>query len=162
MKPVYSNVILAEGAHVAGICKLQLAPREWLEENIELDFDTGKITDAVNFIDDRDWLEIELTQESYEFDEKPKSNKSGSFYEISVAGILNKYTADAQQVLETYRYHEFIVLLTDKNNVQRLVGNEEKGMLLQHDHSNKSGAGEERLDVSLLMESEATAPVYDV
>ena len=162
MKQVYENILLHEGSHIAGICKLQIAPREWLSSNIIIDFNTGKIKTAINFITGRNWLDIELTLPSFEFDEKPKSNKSGQYIELAVAGTINNFTASVQQVIETLRYSEFVVLLTDANNNMRLIGDAESGMVLSPDHSVKNAVNEERLQLSFIMESETTAPIYEV
>lgn len=162
MKPVYSDLNLSTGSHVAGICNVKVAPREWLTEDPVIDFTTGKILTAAAFIAGKTWLTLEFVAQSYDYNEKLKSNKSGSFYEISLSGVLNKYDADVQQVIDTIRYHEMVALVKDKKNKTKFLGNTQEGMAVAGDHTIKNNPGEERLQINLFMESEAPAPFYEV
>lgn len=150
------------GVLKSGIVTLQVAPREWIDTVIEVDFDSGKIKTAVSFITGKDWLTLAFASKSYDYNDTPKSNKSGAYREITAAGILNNYDADVQQVIDTLRYHELVVMLMDKNKRIRLIGNTEAGMAFSAGDIIKNAANQDTVSVSLIMECEDHPPFYEV
>jgi hypothetical protein len=163
MKPAYSSVALKEGPHKGGIISIQIAAKEWLDDDIVIDFLTGKVTSAVTFLSTHNWLTLTFTPNSYEYDEKPKSNKSGSYYEVSAAGIINYVDAALQQVLETLRYNQLVCLLTDRNQQLKLIGNKNFGMIFTIEQKNANNqSGVQQVPVSFYLETEDAPPFYEV
>lgn len=163
MKPVYTNLSNTTGAHIAGICTLQVAPREWLNADPIIDFNTGKVLAAVTLKTGKAWLTLDLLQDSYDYNEKPKSSKSGMFYEISLSGTLNNFPAEVQQVLESIRYNEVVAIVKDRNKRTKLVGNTAFAMLLTYTNKNTNNqGGTQSITIDMVMESEAPAPFYEV
>src|SRR5881392_728476 len=113
MKQVYGNIAFTTGAQVAGICEIKIAPREWLASDPVIDFATGKILTDLALTDDKEFLILTLTQDSYEYNEKPKNNRGGSYYEVSCNGTINDLDSTTQQMLESLRYHEFVAIIKD-------------------------------------------------
>lgn len=164
MKPKYSDLPMETGAKKSGLVSVRVAPRDWLVTYPLIDFNTGKATSAVLLEEGMQWLTLEFTEPSYLYDESPKSNKSGDFYEITISGSLNNYDADVQQVLETLRYYELVAIVMDRKKRMRLVGNGEVGLKLSPPSKkiqNTSG-GQEIIQIQMLMDSEDTPPFYDV
>jgi hypothetical protein len=159
MKPVYSDLSPKRGVHVAGICSIQIVPREWLETPIAIDFTTGKVIVEVDLVADKEWINLGLLEESYDYDEKPKSSKSGSFFEVAAGGVTNDLSPEILQTLETFRYHEFIAILKDKQQRYRIVGDQDAGMVLQFASSQGNIL---KVDISLQMQTEAAPPYYEV
>lgn len=161
MKRVYSNLTPKTGAQVAGICTIHVAPIEWLQRDPIIHFPTGEILLPVTLRPGKSWITLDFTQESYYFDQKPKSNKGGSFYEISVGGTTNDLDAATRQLLETLRYHQFAVRAMDRQKRHRLAGDSTAGMILQFtDKEGNNNGGTKVIMVDMMMESEATAPFY--
>lgn len=163
MKQVYSQLKPVTGAYTVGICSIKIAPREWLTANPIIDFSTGKITTALSFLSGKDFIEISLLQDTYIYDEKPKLNKEGSYFELSISGILNDISAATQQILNTYRYHEMVVIFEDKQKRLRIGGSKDAGMLFQWNNKETSAAGGNQVvSISLDMQSEYPAPFYEL
>jgi len=158
MKPVYNNITLKQGPHIAGITNVKVAAREWLTHDAVIDFETGKIITPI--ISSR-WLTLEFTADSYEYDEKQKSNKSGSYYEISLSGLINNYDAPLQQTLNTLRYHEFVAIVLDCNRLMRFVGSKEAGLVFSVNNKTQNSARRQMAEVLLTMESEDPAPFFE-
>lgn len=140
MKKIYRNIELKEGVHNGGICKIEIAPIEWLEERIDTDFATGAVFDAL-LTTGKDWIVVSLTPESYLFEERAKTGKAGQYYEIIVGGTTNELDPTIKQLLETLRYHQFIIKATDRDRRTRVIGNVDKGMKMSISGANKNTEG---------------------
>ena len=162
MKPVYKSLPLQTGILNTGIYTVHVAPREWLAYNIAIDFSTGKVTREATLLPGKNWLLLEFAPQSYDFDEKEKTNKSGSYYDISIVGDLNKYDAAVHQVLETIRYHELVAIVTNRNRLKQIVGNMEAGLRRTFNSKKLNNSyGHEDLHIELRMEAEDPSPFYD-
>lgn len=162
MKQVYSDLKYLQTIHAAGICKMQITPREWLASDPVVDFETGEVLQAVSLKANKFWLAVELTPPSYDYNETLKNAKSGDYYEISASGLLNTFNSALQQVFETIRYSELVAIIYDRNKRRKLVGNSGAGMRLAlvHTHTN-TPAGVESLAVTLAAEFEDLPPFYN-
>lgn len=144
-----------------GIVSIQVVPREWVDGTITIDFATGRVVDPILLLPGRDWITLEFTQPSYDYEEKSKSNKSGSYYEITCGGILNYNDADTMQVLETLRYHQLVAIVKDREKRLRLVGDNDNGLTLSKSFKQQNiNSGTEVVQIDMMMESERSAPYY--
>lgn len=157
MKQAYTSLTPATGAHVAGIVSIALAPREWLAAEPVVDFNTGKILVPLSFVAGKSLLPFQLVPDGYDYTEKPKSNKSGSFYEVSCTGTLNALTPEGQQVLESLRYHELVAVVKDRKKRNKLIGTKTAGAVLQVGYRQNST---EALTLELSIEVEERPPFY--
>jgi hypothetical protein len=158
MKLAYADMKPATGHHVAGICSIYVAPKQWLDADPQIEFETGRVMNAIALKDNKFWIRIDLVPQSYNFVETPKDSKSGDFKEIALSGTLNFYNFFLQQQLETLRRCQLVVLLTDMNKRRRLIGDTNAAMVFKYGHSvNK----EEIVQVNMIMESEDPAPFYN-
>jgi hypothetical protein len=154
MKPVYANLTLQKGSTNHGIVSVRAVPKEWLANEPSVDFATGKIIKPVLLAPGKNWIGLQFTESSYKYDEKPKSNKSGSYYEITLSGSLNNYDSQLQQVMETLRYHELVAVVMDRNKRMKLAGSTTSGFVFSPTNNMYAAV------VDLIMESEAPAPFY--
>jgi len=161
MKPVYSNIQPITGPLVTGICTLKILPREWLASPLAIDFSSNTILTEPALVDGRAWIDLQLVEPTYEYNEKPKTSKGGSYYEISLTGTINNITYDSLQTLETLRYHEFIALVKDRQGRSKIVGDIDTGMQMQisHKETNDRG-GNQTIAIELFMLSGAATPFY--
>jgi hypothetical protein len=163
MNTSYANINLKTGTHIAGICKIQIAPREWLAENPTIDFLSGKILTPVVFLGSYNWLSLQLVADSYSYSEKPKSSKAGPFIEISISGLINYIDPALLQILETLRNNELIALVTDFNGQLRLVGNANIGLIadIGHVQENKQD-GSCEISIEMKMQNSYASPFYTI
>lgn len=158
---MYNDISYVTGIHEAGIVKVQVAPREWLDRYVEPDFLTNNIRNAISFIPNAGFIELGFIHTSYEYAEKPKTNKNGNFKEVSLSGILNALNPDVFRILETLEYHEVIALVTDVKKQQRLIGNKDQGMSFSFASRNANLATSSYVTaVDMVIETESVPPYY--
>lgn len=163
MKNVYSSLQPKTGHHVGGTCKILLAPREWLINAYTVNFSNGKITTQLSLISGKSWLTMDLVEDSYRWEETAKSNNAGTYYEKSIGGLINYMDPELLQLLETLRYHEFVVQAKDKKKQWRVTGNAGAGMLLQYNNSNNNNQGGNQIvAIDLQIQEETSSPFYDI
>lgn len=162
MKSVYSDLIYQKDIHSAGIWKMQITPREWLSADPVIDFETGVVLNAVTLLPNKFWLQLQLTPRSYDYQEIPKTTKSGDYYEVSAVGLLNTFNSQLQQVLETIRYSEVVAVVYDRNKRRKLAGTSSAGMKLSVTHFHKNApVAVQQLQISLASQSEYLPPFYN-
>lgn len=161
MKPEYSDIQYNKGPYAAGICSVMITPREWLQNDPVIDFATGRVLIVPTLKSNKFWMQLGFTPKSYFYDEPGKSAKSGPYYEIIVSGLLNDYNYSLQQVLQTLLYHEFVVVLRDRNHRRKIVGNTSAGMKLAKNYTQKNSPSGQITEIILTMESEDPAPFYN-
>lgn len=161
MKPIYNNVLVTTGRYTAGICKILIAPREWLVNTWIKDFSTNVIINTITLQEGRAWLELELVEDTYDFSEKPKESKAGPYFDMSLDGLINDLDEDTLQILNTYRYHEFVGIILDRKRRQIVSGNKDAGMILRmgRETQNKQG-GTNEIPISLTIQNEELCPFY--
>ncbi len=160
MKEVFESIQLQVGSITTGLCQIKIVPRNWLENNIEFAFDTG-IVSTISLISGKSFLELEMVPESYEYNEKPKESKSGSYYEISISGLLNDYNSSIRQVIETFRYYEMVAIVVDRKKKQRVVGNKLSGLRFSFsDKKTNTSPAKDTLQIDLVQEFEQLPPFY--
>jgi len=160
----YANIKATSGLYAAGICQIKMVPREWLTEAWTVDFLTGKVISEILLEDDREFITLDLVPDSYEFEEKPKSNRGGSYFEVMVQGTLNNITPELLATLETVRYHEMVAILKDKQRRYKVVGNKEAGLIFRYSNkedSTKQG-GLQVCAIDMAMDSDKLNPFYEI
>ena len=162
MKSAYGDINSSKAMHTGGICTMLISPREWLLTDPVIDFETGRIISPVQLASGKLWLKLDLVPRDFYFEENEKSNKSGPYVEIIAGGILDVYNYVLQQMLETLRYCELAVIITDRNKRRKIVGNTQAGMTIRKFHRIKNNpAGEETIKMDMVMECEDPAPFYN-
>lgn len=161
MKLVYSNLQPKRGVHTAALVRLRMVPREWLAADPVIDYDTNCVISQVPLIAGKSFITLQLLEESMRYRELPRSTATGSFYDIEVAGLLNDHTPELQQAFETYRYHEWVVIVDDEQRRQRLIGNTQFGMRLQINSALETeNGGTRRTEMEWRMQTELAPPYY--
>jgi hypothetical protein len=162
MKQVYSDIKYQKQIHSAGLWYLQITPREWLAKDPVVDFETGRVLEALQVINDKFFLSLELTPPSYDYKSIPKATKSGNIYNISLSGLLNTFNYSLQQVLESIKYSELVVVLTDRNKRRKVIGDTQSGMELSITHTHKNAPrGEEQIQLDFTYTSNNQPPYYN-
>lgn len=162
MKSAYSDIKNLPSNQVAGICNIVITPREWLQVDPVVDYDTGKVLTTPILKTNRFWMLLNLAPRSYDYTEAPKVNKSGDYYEIAASGAINTYNYSLRLVLQTLRNSEFVAIVRDRNKRRRIVGNTVAALKLKTAYRQKnSPSGDENLEITLSMDAEDPAPFYN-
>ncbi len=156
MKQLYGQIKPITGGYIAGIYTIKILPVEWLVTKWKPSFKHGVVPDI--FIEEgRDLLSIDLIQNTYKYTEKPKQANSGTYYDISLTGTSNDIDQDTMQILNTYRYHQWLVLLTDTNKRIKIIGNKDAGLIFSFDNDEDTDKREQQVKIGFTMQSEYPA-----
>ena len=158
MKQAYNNISLTPGAHNKGLVSIKVAAKEWLSNTVLIDFATGAVSTAITFLTGKGWIDINFIPGSYTMDEIPKISKNGTAYEITIAGTINNNDVSIQQIIESIRYNELIIIATDKNGDRKITGNTLKAMLPSF--INKTISSSQQINASFSYESDTIPPFY--
>lgn len=156
MKQVYNNLTSKQGSISNGLCKLKIAPKEWIDGVIVSN--TNGVVTAAPLIAGKNWIEFELNPTSFEFIEDEKENAAGKYFEISISGVFNDTGFDKRQVLETLRYHEFVAISTFKDNTKKITGTESFGLKLNV--QNKTPHNTSSYIINLKLVAEESSPHF--
>lgn len=149
MKNTYSSIDSATGSHDGGLVSIKVAAIEWLSTKWQRDFATGTVLPP-SLLSGYEWIVIDLTQESYSYEETPQVSKAGGFFETVIAGLNNNLTPSVLLVLETLVNHQFVVIAKGCDGLERVCGNTDGGMRLTIGNTNKNEtSGAKVLSLSL-------------
>jgi hypothetical protein len=163
MKNIYADISTTSGFYKAGICKIFLAPREWLNAPVLPNFLNGTVTTPLTFIAGKNFIAFNAVPDSVDLEEKPKTGRSGDYYDVSLAATLNNITPLLLQQLETIKYSELVALVMDRNKRYKIIGNQDKGMHLTVGNKETASQGGTQLcSIDLSMQNEALSPFYIV
>lgn len=159
----YTDIKFNTGFYSAGFFKVWIAPREWLVDPIVRDILTGIVTTEIELPVGMEFLELQFTPETYVFTEKPKVSKQGPSFEVSIQGTDNCITPEKLIVLETFRNHEMVAIIQDRNKKVKVVGDKNNGLIFSFSNKESSDKGGNQIvEVDLIMFSEQAAPFYQV
>lgn len=132
----YNNLKPKSGKNPGGICSILIADIDWIQNKIKRDFSTGKILTPIQFYPGRDFIQVNFLEKTYNYTETPKETKSGSYFEILVAGTLDYMDAALQQQLESLRYKQVISVVQFMPGGEKIIGNKDFGLNLRFSHKN--------------------------
>jgi hypothetical protein len=163
MKQVYNDILLKPGITNAGISKIQIVPKQFVTSDINVDFATGKVTEAVTLLGDASFTELQFAPLSYDYEEKTKITKSGQAVSVTILGLMNDLDDAQLQTIESFRMSELVVIATDRKKRKRIIGNKEYGMIFSFDNKNANNPnGNQKAQITLIFDSEYYPPFYQV
>lgn len=137
----YNPIETLKGWYFSGIYSVLIAPREWLLAPVERNNSTGVIAGIPELENPYQYIPLEFAPETYGFEEKPKTNKQGPFFETHLEGTTNNLSAEILLTLETLRYHEFVAIIKTRKKETKFVGNKDNGLILQFSNKEVSKTG---------------------
>ncbi len=159
----YSSIKIQTGNYSAGFFKAQIVPREWIVDPIERDINTGIVTTEIELLVGREFLELQFTPSSYKLQEKAKIGKQGKYFEVEIEGTDNIITPEKLITLETFKNHEMVAIVQDRNKKLKIFGDKDNGLVFTFSNQESSDAGGNQIvDVSLSMLAELAAPFYEI
>lgn len=161
MKQTYGDINYLQQQHVAGLCNMQVTPREWLQSDPIIDFATGKVLITPTLKAGRFWLQMQMVPQSYNYDVQTKDSKAGTYKEIKAGGTLNVFNYRLQQILETIEKSDLVTVIDDRKGRKRIIGNTTSAMKLSYEISHKNNPGMEKISLQLTYTSEIVPPYYN-
>lgn len=108
--------------NIPGIKKIEYIPVKWIELWPEFIDTNNTITTPIQLIAGKNWLLASFSTKTSKYIEKLKSNNKGLKYESSITAFISLDTPKISELFNSMARNQFIVKLTDKNNLVRIVG----------------------------------------
>lgn len=158
MRPIIQEVNITNGVHNTGTAVILFALKEWIDTDIQFDFDTNTVLEDIELIAGKKFIEIPFTPESYDYKEDPKESDSGVFFATQLSGSCNYLSPLISELLEAIRFRECLVIAYDKSGNIKLIGNKESGAKIQYNNANPST--DQTVTVTATFDQENLNPFY--
>lgn len=160
--PDLMPIASTSGDNLGGICYFDCCPRQWLADEVIINPITRTVETALVLIEGKTMLRFEMLEDSTPFSEDRKRGKSGYYYEQKLGGIINKDEASKSINMDTLGMHDLVVIYTDHNGLQKIIGNKEMGMQLLHAVDvEKDVSGKTMYTIELTHQTEHACPFYN-
>lgn len=158
MRPVINDANLTNGVHNTGTATILFALKEWISQEIEIDFDTNTVIADIELLAGKKFIEIPFTPESYDYKEDPKESDSGDFFATQVSGDCNYLSPSISELLEVLRFRECLVIAFDKSGNKKIIGTKESGAIIRYKNTNPSD--DQTVTVTATFDQENPNPFY--
>ena len=160
-RPTLTHITSTLGQNKGGLVKLQLCPIEWLNGDPALNPETLVVDEGITLQPELGLITIYCQAESLDYSEKLKESAAGTYFEATARGIINLDESAKSLQLDTLRLHRLLVIMPDKNNRTRIIGNTGLGMTLKYDMEiEPDTAGKSSYSFTLTALLEHPAPFY--
>lgn len=132
------NVTDNRGMNAGGICKIEFVPKDWIAAHFAPSAADGAVHGKPTLIAGKSWLTGKMERNGTSFDEDGKLADAGDYAEQTINGSINKDILATNNLMNTLRYYEYVVIIYGKNGNNRIVGNKSSGMLFSSKYT--SGA----------------------
>lgn len=121
---------------------------------------TGVIADAIELKPGSYLYFCEAIDNFRSFDEQQKNSTPGAAFDIQVQGALRGSNAHNTLSSQTMIYHEWVLLVDDRDGQVRMVGNEDSGADFSLKYTSGTRSNPRKTDVVWRWEHPNRAPVY--
>lgn len=97
---------------------------------------------------------------SRSFEENTKTGDAGYYIEINIAATLRGSNAAKILSLSAMMGHQWGIIVEDRNQVNRLIGNEDTGATLSYNYTSGTRSNSRKTEISFKWEHPLPAPVY--
>jgi hypothetical protein len=144
----------------SGVCSVFYFRHEDVETWPSVDPTSGIMLDAVQLKPGALLYFCEAIDSFKSFEEDEKESSAGNYFDISVKGALKGSNAANILALQTMAYHQWGLIVEDRNGVTRLVGNQDSGADLAIKYGSGDRNATRKTEISWKWQHPNTAPVY--
>lgn len=143
-----------------GICSVRYIKQEDVLAWPEIDPSTGIMTSSITVRPGAYIYLCESISDTRAFDEQQKSSTGGEYFDITVKAGLRGSDAAQILTLQRMKHHQFVLIVTDRNGVTRLIGNEDSGADLFMNYTAGDPQSSRKTELAWKWQHPTTAPVY--
>lgn len=157
----YPVATLSEGNYKApGVCSVRYFKIEDVLTWPEADPQTGILASAIALKPGKLMYLLGSINPSRVYSETPKDGSAGPYFDMIIKGSLMGSTAAHPLTIGTMLHHQWALIVTDKNGVTRLIGNQDSGADLIPSYSSGQGADSRRTELTFQWQHPQPAPIY--
>lgn len=133
-------------------------------ENVDiwpsLDPATGLIASAITLKEGKKWYEAKVVDKDRFFTEVMKVSDAGHYWEQSVSAYIGGNNSAQTLNSGTLPFHQYVLLLKDRDGQVRLIGNEDCGADCLLDYTSGDVDTSRRWNYRFVWQHLNTAPIY--
>lgn len=157
----YPVAALAEGVvKPPGACSIKYFKWEDVLTWPAVDPETGILASAVTLKPGKFLYLCGSINPSRSFEENEKESGAGTYFESTIKGSLMGSSAAQILTLGTLKHHQWGLIVTDKNGVTRLIGNEDAGADIIIDYTSGQGSASRKTELTWKWLHPQPAPIY--
>lgn len=163
---MYNNIFLPvqnlrkTAINTGGLCWIIFFRWEDVDQWPAADPLTGILTSDIILKPSAIFYACDLTHKTKTFKETLKSSPAGPFIEISVAGNLAGNNLNHITGIAAMQFHQYGILLKERNGEQRLIGNADSGASLEWDYTSGTLDSSRIRSMKFSWESMLPAPIF--
>lgn len=160
-RPDLTSITSTLGSNKGGFQYIEYCPVEWLAEDPDVDPETLVVASALQLVPGKSMLRLKCMSDSIDFKEAVKESSAGTYFEQQCGAIVNLDDSEKSLQLDTLRLHRLVLVLPDKNNRTRILGNKTNGPRLGYElRIEAEVSGKSYYDLRFSGSSEHAAPFY--
>lgn len=143
-----------------GLCSVKYFKIEDVLTWPAVDPETGMLLSSIELKPGKFLYLCESINSSRSFTETPKDSPAGPYYDISVTAQLMGSSAAQILIRGTLKHHRWGLIITDKNGVTRLIGNEDSGAEFIDEYESGNGPQSRKTNITWRWQHPQPAPIY--
>lgn len=163
---VYQNIYVPvitlkkSPTEVGGLCKVFYILKRDVQKFPDVNPLTGIISSAIELKPGGTVYWCEAAESDRSFTEDVKESTAGRYLDIQVSAQLGGNSAANTLALDAMKFHQFILILHDRDGLQRLIGNEDAGATLLYDYKSGDPNGSRIRKLKWQWQHTNNAPIY--
>jgi hypothetical protein len=155
-----SDISIVE-PRAGGWCWAVLIKREDVETWPFINPLTGTITDNLVMKSGTSFYRIQALEKDRYFREGEKNDPGGVYNEVAVNAIVSGNSTQLLLSLQTMRFHEWVILVNDRVDMIRMVGDEDAGARFLRSYDSATLDGQRQHVLQFAWQSQLPCPVYE-
>lgn len=161
-RPPLTSITSTLGSNKGGFQYIEYCPVEWLAEDPDIDAETLVVASGLQLLAGKNMLRLQCMSDSIDFKEVIKENNAGSYVEQQCTAMVNLDESEKSLQLDTLRLHRLVLVLPDKNNRTRILGNKTNGTRLSYEMRIEAEvSGKSYYELRFVGSSEHAAPFFE-
>lgn len=144
-----------------GLCKIYFARRKDVSAWPPINHLQGVITDTITLVAGATLYIVEATFKDRTFKESLKNSAAGDYVEMQVTTSLPGNVVNHILGLSAMQNQDFVMIITDTDGFQRLIGNEDAGAVMTWDFTSGDSDSSRYRNLVWKYNHSLAAPVYN-
>lgn len=143
-----------------GLCEFFFAKREDVETWPLLNPQTNTYTQEVVLRGGASWYRCQVIDQDRDYTEEGKAGDAGPYVELRLGGFLPDDSPVNTVTVGNMAYHDYVIVLQERNGIRRLIGNEDAGAKFTHSYDSSDSDGTRGRQLVFSFKSPAPAGIY--
>ena len=143
-----------------GLCSVRFCKHSDVLSFPSINPQTGIMDAAIQLKEGGTFYYAEMIDSTRSFEEIPKEDDTGPYFEISVKGSLRGSSAAGILSVNSMIRHQWVVIAADRSGVTRLIGNRDAGAKISYSYTSGDINNPRKSELTFKWEHPQPAPIY--